>query len=323
MMKRFLFQTTALRAPAGEGGGGGGGGEGGGQQQNNQSGQQQQNNQGGQQQQNNQNGQQQGSGGSLTAGGQPGGQNNGQGAQPYRPEGLPDHLVGKDERETIDKLYGAVKGFREQQGDRGAVPKTPNDYKLEASDKLKPYVANFDKDPVFTATRDIFHKAGITDKQFNAVVGPWLEKLIEGGLVDAPVDAKAQLRSLAPAAFEKSDDATKEAEATKRMNNNLAWVDVAKAQGLWPAGPDGKSEIADFFAAALTADPRAHKAVEWLRGQNAEPRPALNGGQNVGGVSQQDVLNRQNDPRNDPRNSKYEKAFAVETDRLSKMVFGD
>jgi hypothetical protein len=238
--------------------------------------------------------------------------------QAYRPQGLPDHFAGKDDRETIDKLFGAYQGARRDMSERGAVPDKPDLYRLEPSDKLKPYVANFDKDPVYAKTREIFHAAGVTDKQFNKIVGPWLEALVEGGLVDAPADANAMLLSLAPASAASLDEAGKKAAATQRIRNNMAWVDGMQAQGAWgQSGTDGKNPIADFFAAALASDPRAHAAIEWMRGMHAEPRPAM-GGAPAGGVTEHQIKDRLNDPRNDPRSPKFERAFAEETDRLSR-----
>lgn len=310
-MKHFLMSSRAYFDKPDDGGGGG---DQGGQQQQNQGGQQQQQTDG-----------QSSAGGSLA--GEKGGQSQGQqqgGAAPYRPEGLPDHLFGKDEKDTIDRLLGAYKGARGSLGERGALPDKPDGYRLEASEKLKPYVENFDKDPVFAATREIFHKAGITDKQFNAVVGPWLEKLIDGGLVDAPVDVQAQLMSLAPASAATLDDAGKKAEATKRINANLAWVDTAKLQGTFPTVDDGRggkaSPVADFFAAALASDPRAHAAIEWLRGGSEQTRPAMPGGQAPAGVTQEGLAARINDPRNDPRSQKFDRTFAEETDRLTRQM---
>ncbi|MDP2207053.1 MAG: hypothetical protein Q8K65_12195, partial [Alphaproteobacteria bacterium] len=56
--------------------------------------------------------------------------------QAYRPEGLPDHFAGKDDRETIDKLHKAVDGFRKEQGKKG-VPETPDGYELALPDDIK------------------------------------------------------------------------------------------------------------------------------------------------------------------------------------------
>lgn len=237
-------------------------------------------------------------------------------AQAYRPDGLPEHLFGANDRETIDKLYKAVNGFRSSQGERGAVPDSADKYQLTVDEALKPYLADFDKDPVFKGTRDIFHKAGVTDRQFDQIVGPWLKMLVDGGLVDKPVDAQAQLLSLAPASASNLDEAGRKAAASRRVSDNVAWVDGAKSQGTLPA------EQADFLAATLASDPRAHGLVEWLRGQAAEPRPAMNGANAGGGVTEDQIKARITDPRNDPMKPQFDRAFAAETDRLSQAQWG-
>lgn len=233
----------------------------------------------------------------------------------YRPEGLPDHLAGANERETIDRLFKAYDGARKTLGDRGAVPDKPEGYTFEPSDKLKPFVQNFDKDPVYAAVRGIAHKAGMDAKQFQAFLPAVLEHFVDAGLVDAPVDAKAMLRTLAPREAANLAPAEQEQAAARRVSANTAWVDGAKAQGTLPG------EVAEFFAAALASDPRAHHAVEWLRGQAREPRPAMEGGSGTR-VSDTDLKARLNDPRNDPRSGRFERAFAEETDRLSKQMWG-
>lgn len=307
-MKRFLLRSTAMFAPPGEGGSGGGSGDGGGQQQQQQ---------------------QQGSGDGSPAGGggQPqdkGGGQQQQQAAPYRPQGLPDHLAGKDDKETIEKLFGAVNGFRQSQGERGTVPKDAASYQFEWNDKVRPYTAEFDKDPVFAKTRDIFHAAGVTDKQAQQIIGPWIEALIDGNMLDKPVDGVAQLLTLVPPEAVSLDDNGKKAAASKRVTTNLAWIDTAKEQGVFPTVDDGKggksSPIADFFSAALASDPRAHQAIEWLRGQGEQPKPAFNGSAPAGGMSKEALNARINDPRNDPRSSKFEPAFAEETDRLTREL---
>lgn len=240
---------------------------------------------------------------------------------PYRPEGLPDHLAGANDRETVDKLFKAFDGYRRGEAERGAVPKTAADYAFEASDKLKPFVQNFDKDPVYAAARDIAHKAGMTDKVFKAFIPGLLEHLVEGGLVDQPVDAKAQLRTLAPSNVA-GDDAAKEAAGAKRVRDNVAWVDGAKAQGAFgdPNDP-GAKEIADFFASTLASDPRAHRAIEWLRGKDAEPRPALPASGSGAGTA--DLTARINDPRGNPNSPQFDRAFAAETDRMLQQQYGN
>ena len=52
--------------------------------------------------------------GSPDPGGAGGQATGGEGSpSPYRPEGLPDHLYGASDRETLDKVFGAYKPARE------------------------------------------------------------------------------------------------------------------------------------------------------------------------------------------------------------------
>lgn len=253
----------------------------------------------------------------------PGGQAPGAGAPavppsavPYRPEGLPDQFVGASDRETIDRLSGAYKGARETISKFGAVPEKADGYSFEASDKLKPYVAAFDKDPVYAKAREIAHAAGMPDSVFKKFVPGFLEQMIDGGLVDKPVDPKELLRTLVPASLAAdASDTDKDAAASRRVRDNIAWVDGAKAGGAMP------EPVAEFFAAAAADDPRAHAAIEWLRGEAVETRPAMGGGKGAG-VSEADLEKRIGDPRYDPGSDKYDKSFADETDRLYRQKYG-
>jgi hypothetical protein len=259
-----------------------------------------------------------GSGGAAAGagdGGQPGG--GGAGPSPYRPNGLPDHYAGASDRETIDRLFGAVNGFRQKQGEAGAVPADADAYTFEATDTLKPYVAGFDKDPVYKAIRGIAHKAGMTDKVFKAFMPGVLEHFVSSELVAAPVDPKAMLRNLAPASLASASDAEKETAGAKRVQDAVAWVDGAKAGNTMP------EDVAEFCAAGAASDPRASAAIDWLRGARTETRPALNGGgQGGGGPSEADLEARLNDPRNIPGKPDYSAAFAEETDQLYRKRYG-
>lgn len=258
------------------------------------------------------------SGGSDPAGGAPGGGQPGDGGaapSPYRPDGLPDHLFGGNDRETIDKLHKAVSGFRTQQGEAGAVPENPEGYSFDASDKLKPYVGNFDKDPVYGAVRGIAHKIGMPDKMFKAFVPAILEHFVDGELVAAPIDPKQILRDMSPANLANASDADREAAGARRVQDNVAWIDGAKANGTMPEG------VADFFAASAAGDPRAHAAIEWLRGSKSEPAPAM-GGAVASGVSEADLKARLADPRGQVGAEKYDPAFARETDEMYKKYYG-
>lgn len=237
-------------------------------------------------------------------------------AAPYRPEGLPDHLYGKSDKETIDHLHKAYGGARAAIGEKGDIPEKADGYTFEAGEKLAPHVANFDKDPVYNAVRGIAKEAGLTTKQFQTFMPKVLEHFVESGLVDAAVDPKAMLRSVAPASMEKASDAEREAAGSKIVTDNIAWVDQMKAtQAMPPAA-------ADFLAAQAADAPGAHALINFMRGNSQELLPALNGGNGSSGLTDADMKARINDPRNNPSAKEYDKAFALQTDDLSKKHYG-
>jgi hypothetical protein len=274
----------------------------------------------------------QGSGAGPSASGS-GGQASGAGAQgsqdqiaPYRPEGLPDHLLGQSDKETLDKLFGAYKGSRDAIGAFGELPKEPTGYKVEFGDKVKPFTEGFAKDALWGETLKLAHAAGIREKQFNAFVPKLLEHMVTSGLVQAPVDPQAELLQLAPASAANLDDAGKKTEAGRRLQHNIAWVDGLREQLTGGSNADPQAEplrkALDWLSAQTADSLHANVLVEWMQGQGKEVRPALNGGKPASGTDKASVQARMNDPRNDPRSQKFEKAFADETDRLSKQVFG-
>jgi len=87
---------------------------------------------------------------------------------PYKPEGLPEHLLGKTDKETIENINKAYKGAREELGKKGnKAPETPDAYTLTLPDDLKGKVISLDasgKDPVFEALKPALHKAGLSNE---------------------------------------------------------------------------------------------------------------------------------------------------------------
>lgn len=87
----------------------------------------------------------------------------------YKPEGLADHYLGKDDRETIDKLNTAVLGFRKGLSKQG-VPENPDGYTLDGlPDDIKTKVlrpGEDGKDPVLEAMKPVLHKHNIPAAAF-------------------------------------------------------------------------------------------------------------------------------------------------------------
>ena len=81
----------------------------------------------------------------------------------YKPEGLPDHYLGGNDQETIDKLYRAVDGFRKEQSKKG-YPSSAEDYDQVFDDDLKSKLLNVGedgKDPFFEEMKSVFFEHNI------------------------------------------------------------------------------------------------------------------------------------------------------------------
>lgn len=93
---------------------------------------------------------------------------------PYRPEGLPDHLVGKNEKETLDKVFKAYGGARNELAGKKGIPDKVDDYKLDLPEEISKVLikpGDDGKDPVWEHMRTVFHKRGITSEDAVAIVG--------------------------------------------------------------------------------------------------------------------------------------------------------
>jgi hypothetical protein len=99
----------------------------------------------------------------------------------YRPDGLPDHLVGANDQETIDKLFKTVDGFRKEQTKKG-IPETPDGYTMSLPEEIKGKVFSLDKDgkdPIFEHFKPIFHELNLSDAAANKLITELYTKVSE------------------------------------------------------------------------------------------------------------------------------------------------
>ncbi len=232
----------------------------------------------------------------------------------YRPDGIPDHLAGPDDKTTIDNLWKAADGFRKAEGERGAVPKDPAGYAFEPSEKIKPFVGDLANDGFFKGVKEAALAAGVTDKQFPKFINNVMEKMLDSGMVK-PVDYAKEMAALLPEAAKSLDDAGRKAAVGARISENLAFIEGARKQGM-------PEDVATALTARLGDDAVGNKAIEWIRAQAREIKPAM-GGKSAGGVSEADLDARVADPRNDPNSSKFDKGFAEETRKQFMTKFGN
>jgi hypothetical protein len=217
----------------------------------------------------------------------------------YRPEGLPDHLVGASDTETLDKLFKAYSGARTELSTRGGAPESVEGYALtfadDAPDHVKAITAD---DPAIKMARDLALKHKMSPAQFGFVTD-FLGEATKAGMIDAPLDLKAEMTAFGGEdAFEKARGAIK------------AQVETLKTRGVV-----GDAEMAELDMITSTA--AGLKLVSALRGGGPS---ALNvdAGQAAGGVTYEDLQARMNDPRYSTRSAKYDQAFRDQTSQMLK-----
>lgn len=116
---------------------------------------------------------------------------------PHRPEGLPDHLLGTTDVETLDKITKAYVGSREALAKGGGPPPDkPEDYEWKTPPEMGDLVP--DGDPAIALFKEACHDAGVGKEMFSPLVARFLEKAIDGGLFPPPQDLKAEAKIMGP-----------------------------------------------------------------------------------------------------------------------------
>jgi hypothetical protein len=228
----------------------------------------------------------------------------------FRPEGLPDHLYGASDKDTVEKLYGAYKGARDAIAQFGEVPKEASGYVFEPSDPVKPFAESLAKDPFFDKVKGLALQHKIPAKQFNGFIDGVMAEMIAGELVTEPFNAEKERLALAP---DIADPKERAAAADKIARENIALVDVWKEQGM-------PENVATWLHSQLDRA-SANQLVSFFADRLGEERPALGGAAPVGNVSESELDARMADPRNTVGNPKYDPAFAKHTQAMFQAFY--
>jgi hypothetical protein len=234
----------------------------------------------------------------------------------YNPNGtIPAHLLGQDDKGTIDKLLGAYNGARtEIAKGKPAIPEA-KDYQYNWSDKVKSLGVIPADDPVAQAFSEIAHEHGFTQQQMDAI--PKLfDRLVDKGLIEKPFDSAALLSSLAPAEF-KGTPEEKQARGAQRLQAAENWIKQldATAHGI----DDAMKQELRLLTTSLDGVRLVEKFMNG--GMNVSVSPG--GGNPPAAVTQADLNARVADPRNNAYDPKFDPAFAEETRNMFKKVYPD
>ena len=226
----------------------------------------------------------------------------------YKPDGIADHFLGKDNKETIDKLHTAVANFRKELAKTG-VPESPDGYTLELSEDLKSKVVKLNaegKDPVLEKLKPVLHKHNIPN----------------AALQDLATEFYGVVAEIAGSADKKPDGTPVADFEFKELGGAEKAQPQIEAAETWIKGLEQSKKISDKLAAEMklmTSYGEGLAALTELRAllSDGKPIPKSMGGENQPpAVSKAMIESRMSDPR-------YwsDKAFHEETDKMWNVYF--
>ncbi len=206
---------------------------------------------------------------------------------PYRPEGLPDTMFGKDDRETIDKLKASVDGYRQRDSGRG-VPEAVDAYQAldlaAVPDDLKGFMGAVAKDPQFAEVSQIAFKHKVPVAALQEMTQAYFKAGIASGMMENPVDMAKELADLTPESAKALAPAEQAAAREARMNKNSDWLDLAVKNGLdaggQPVAGGLSKEVAEHAKMMLMDTAKGHQFVEWAMSKIT----GMDGAQPLGGA---------------------------------------
>lgn len=107
----------------------------------------------------------------------------------YYPEGLPETLRGASDKETLDKITKHL----------GEMPKPPaaaTDYKWTPAKEIAAIVGDPANDKVVPLFQAAALEHGLSQAQFDGVINSFYGRMMQAGLVAAPVDVNAEFTKL-------------------------------------------------------------------------------------------------------------------------------
>ncbi len=227
-------------------------------------------------------------------------------AQPYRPEGLPETIFGKNDRETMDKMAEALKGYRTRESQVG---KDADAYKafdfdaLKIDDALKPHMEALANDPIMDAAAAYAHANKIPVPQMQGLVATVYGEAMKAGVFEGFVDVKAERAALLPESAKTLPADQQEAAIESRLQANEDWI---KLQVQSEDNPNGMpQEVADHLLLMTMDTAKGNQALEWFKGRltGAGSDQPNNGGQGPGAgaaLTKEKLQERSALPQNNP-----------------------
>lgn len=229
----------------------------------------------------------------------------------YRPKGLPDTMFGETDNETMDKMADTIQGFRKKIDNLPKAPKEISGYEMgEVPEELKEYFDNLKDDPIYDGMRVLALKHGLTTDQFKGFMTDNISEWVDAGLMSGMVnqsDERAALLTKEASWLPGNEQAD---AINSRMQDNIDWMEKVGPQHGFSA------ELGEFLIEQLGDRAKGHFAIEAIRKLASGPQPLDLGGGGEGQGALAKLEAREADPRNNPGNTQYNKAYAEETVKM-------
>ncbi|NTE81614.1 hypothetical protein G6M12_08610 [Agrobacterium tumefaciens] len=218
------------------------------------------------------------------------------------PEGLPSEFSGASADEALGKLLGGYNdlntrfgGMREKLSKMPSAPEKAEMYTFEPAENLKPYFGDLSQDKYFEAAKSAAHKHGLSQDQFAGFVSDIYSPLVEQGLISAPFDPAAELKSFSTATG-MDNKATHEALTANEVFANGLTAQLKDV-------PESMKNDVGALLVGLTDTAAGNVLLRALSGRLAENGIRIGGeGGQQGDLTADDLKKLDADPRIDPRN---------------------
>ena len=181
----------------------------------------------------------------------------------YRPEGLPDAMMGATDKETLDNVTKALKGYRDRDA-TNAVPETAEAYgsfRDDLPEAVKPHIDTLKGDPLFGRVADKALSLGLSVPAYQGLVEEFVSVSAEMGLMEPIVNVEAERQALIPDAAKHLPAAEQKAAVERRMDENFAFIDAMVTRG--PTNGGFSKDVGDFAKSMLGDSAKGHQFFEW------------------------------------------------------------
>ena len=246
--------------------------------------------------------------------------------QPYRPQGLPDTMFGKDDRETMDKMANALTGYRQRDS---AAPDKIEAYSNFEVDKLpeaiRPHIEAATKDPFFGVAAKIALAHKVPVPVLQEITAGIYAHAAETGLLEAAIDPVAERAALLPEAAKSLPKAQQDAAIEARITENENFIKL-----LMKPGEDGRSKldpkVGENALLMLMDTAQGNQFLEFVRGQmTGADRAQPFGGQGdlPAASGARDAVRAQlAAPEMNPQHPKFDRAKHDDLDRQYQKLIG-